>query len=169
MPEFELPEFTRSLRTLAVPSAPGSDHDLVLGPLLQARALAHRAQSLEAQLAAFDAARLDRAWRVAIATLAEARHRRSPSDCRALEAELEFLAAPLWEALGAVAAAAERARLARADERPSAWNAWVERLRVLFRAADDWWTAAVPVLAAAEARGGPSRRRASRQPSGQPR
>ena len=29
MPEYELPEFTRSLRALAVPSTPGSDHDRV--------------------------------------------------------------------------------------------------------------------------------------------
>jgi hypothetical protein len=41
MPEYELPEFTRSLRALAVPSQPGSDHDRVFKPLIQARTAAH--------------------------------------------------------------------------------------------------------------------------------
>jgi len=86
MPEFELPEFTRSLRALAVPSQPGSDHDRVFKPLIQARTAAHKVQSVEAQVAAFDPARLEREWREAITALASARHARSAPDRRALEA-----------------------------------------------------------------------------------
>lgn len=146
MPEFVLPEFTRSLRALAVPSTPGSDHDRVFAPLIQARTLAHKAQSLEAQLAAFDAARLERGWRAAIAALAEDRHRASPPDCRALEAQLLVLSDPLWQAIGGMNTAADAARRAQPDQRRASWERWVECVRVLFRAADDWWSAALPVL-----------------------
>jgi hypothetical protein len=154
MPEFALPEFTRSLRSLAVPSKPGSDHDQIFAPLIQGRALAHKAQSLEAQLAAFDGARLERSWRAAITTLATARHKHSAPDRRALEAELEILAAPLWERLAAMSTAAERARLAKRDDRRAEFDAWVERVREVFRAADDWWSEAMPVLADSRGRSG---------------
>lgn len=146
-PEYPLPEFTRSLRALAVPSAPGSDHDVVFVPLLDARRAAHRATSLEQQLAAFDAARLERAWRGAIATLAERKHPKSLPDRRALGAELELLGTPLWSVLAALRAQAESTRQARGEARRAAWAQWIESVRVVFRAADDWWEAALPVLA----------------------
>ena len=147
MPEFELPEFTRSLRALAVPSAPGSDHDRIFAPLIQARTAAHKVQSLEAQLAAFDAARLDRAWRAAIEELAKDRHPRSAPDRRALQAELEELGAPVWAALVRVQTAAQSARSAPVDGRRAAWQNWVMTVQRLFEAADDWWRVALPVLA----------------------
>ena len=159
MPEFVLPEFTRSLRSLAVPSAPGSDHDAVFAPLIQARTLAHKALSFEAQLAAFDAARLERGWRAAITSFAEARHRSSAPDRRALEAELDLLAAPLWERLAAMRVAAERGRLARRDERRAEFDRWVESVREVFRAADDWWSDALPILADSRGRSGARWRR----------
>lgn len=154
MPEFALPEFTRSLRSLAVPSKPGSDHDQIFTPLIQARSLANKAQSVEAQLAAFDAARLERAWRAAIAALAAARHKDSAPDRRALDAELDLLAATLWERLAAMSAAAERARIAKRDDRRAEFESWVERVREVFRAADDWWSDALPVLADSRGRSG---------------
>lgn len=154
MPEFVLPEFTRSLRSLAVPSKPGSDHDQIFAPLIQARSMAHKAQSVEAQLAAFDSARLERGWRSAISALATARHKRSAPDRRALEAELDLLAAPLWEHLRMMHAAAERARIAKRDDRRVEFDAWVDRVREVFRAADDWWTEAMPVLADSRGRSG---------------
>jgi hypothetical protein len=114
MPEkgFELPEFTRSLRALAVPSAPGSDHDRIFAPLLQARTTANRVKGADAQVAAFDAARLERDWRAAIAQLAASRHPKSAPDRRALEAELDLLARPLWEALARLNSTAAALRLA---------------------------------------------------------
>jgi hypothetical protein len=154
MPEFTLPEFTRSLRALAVPSAPGSDHEIAFAPFLQARTLAHRAVSMGAQIAAFDAGRLERAVRAAIAALAERKHRKSAPDRRSLEAELELLAAPVFAALQSMAAAAELAKLARAGDRRVAWEVWVETVHLLFRAADDWWADAIPALADSRGRRG---------------
>lgn len=146
MPEFELPEFTRSLRALAVPSQPGSDHDRVFKPLIQARTAAHKVQSVEAQVAAFDPARLEREWREAITALASARHARSAPDRRALEAELDTLAAPVWTSLEALQRAGAAAKAATADGRRAAWTKWVEAVQRTFDAADDWWRAALPVL-----------------------
>ena len=154
MPEFVLPEFTRSLRALAVPSAPGSDHDRIFAPLIQARAAAHKVHAMEAQLAAFDAARLERSWREEIAALAKERHARSAPDRRALQAELEELGAPVWAALGRVQTAAAAARVAPVNERTAAWEKWVVTVQRLFEAADDWWRAALPVLADSRGRSG---------------
>jgi len=154
MPEFTLPEFTRSLRALAVPSAPGSDHDVAFAPFLHARALAHRAQSMEAQLAAFDASRIERALRSAIAELAERKHKKSAPDRRSLEAELELLAAPVFAAFHSMNAAASLAKLASAKDRRVAWDVWVETVQLMFRAADDWWADAIPALADSRGRRG---------------
>jgi hypothetical protein len=154
MPEYTLPEFTRSLRALAVPSAPGSDHDIAFAPFLTARALAHKAVSMEAQLAAFDAARIERAVRTAIATLAERKHKKAAPDRRSLEAELELLAAPLFAALAAMKAAADLAKLATAADRRVAWEVWVETVQLMFRAADDWWADSLPALADSRGRRG---------------
>lgn len=153
MPEFELPEFTRSLRALAVPSAPDSDHDRVFRPLIQARTAAHKVHGLEAQVAAFDAVRLEREWREAIAAFAAARHRRSAPDRRALEAELDTLAAPVWAALQRLQKAASDARSAAAGARRAQWERWVSAVQSVFDVADGWWRAALPVL------GDPRRRR----------
>lgn len=165
MPEapYVLPEFTRSLRALAVPSAPGSDHDRIFAPLIQARTQANRVQSLEAQVAAFDAARLERAWREAIAALAADRHLRSAPDRRALVAELEELGAPVWRALARLQVAASAARLAPADGRQVAWEQWVAAVRRVFEAADDWWRAALPVLGDPRGRRGALWRRVLRR------
>jgi hypothetical protein len=148
MPEFVLPEFTRSLRALAVPSAPGSDHDRIFAPLIQARTAANKVHAMEAQLAAFDAARLERSWRESIAALAKERHPRSAPDRRALQAELEELGAPVWAALARVQVAAATARTATNEARRAAWDQWVLAIQRLFEAADDWWRSAMPVLGA---------------------
>lgn len=163
MPEYVLPEFTRSLRALAVPSAPGSDHDVVFRPLIEARTIAHRVQALEGQVAAFDAARLEREWRGAIGALAAARHARSAPDQRALVAEIESLAAPLWRALAALERAAAEARKAVPDARFAAWQRWTGAVQQVFNAADDWWRAALPVLGDPRGRRGALWRRVLRR------
>jgi len=163
MPEFTLPEFMRSLRALAVPSAPGSDHDEVFRPLIQARGAAHRAPALEGQLAAFDAVRLEREWRAAIDRFASARHPRSAPDRRALAAELDLLAAPLWKALSALQRAASEARKASAAERAAAWQRWTGAVQLVFNNADDWWRAALPVLGDPRGRQGALWRRVLRR------
>lgn len=161
-PEYPLPEFTRSLRALGVPSERGSDHDVVFAPLLDARRAAERAGSVEQQIAAFDAGKLERAWRAGIATLAERRTKLSVPDRRALGAELELLAAPVWRALVELKRAAEATRLARPEERRAAWELWVEEVRRVFRAADDWWGHALPALADPQGRRGAFWRRVLR-------
>lgn len=163
MPDFTLPEFTRSLRALAVPSAPGSDHDRVFRPLIAARTAAHRVQGVEAQVAAFDASRLEREWREAIAALAAARHGDSAPDRRALEAELDALAAPLWAQLKVMHAAGARAREAAPAGREAAWAAWVATVQRTFDTADDWWRQALPVLADPRGRHGSFWRRVLRR------
>lgn len=163
MPEFELPEFTRSLRALAVPSAPGSDHDRVFAPLIQARTTAHRVRGPEAQAAAFDAARLEREWRAAIGTLASSRHPASAPDRRALEAELDHLAAPLWTALATLGAAATAMRVAGNDGKRAAWERWVESVQAVFDRADDWWRLSLPVLGDPRGRRGSLWRRVLRR------
>lgn len=164
MPEFTLPEFTRSLRALAVPSAPGSDHDRVFKPLIQARTAAHKVHAVEAQVAAFDAARLEREWREAIAAFAAVRHARSAPDRRALEAELDTLAAPLWSALRALQQSATATRTVAAAERKAAWERWVDAVQRVFNTADDWWRAALPVLGDPRGRSGALWRRVLRRP-----
>jgi hypothetical protein len=149
MPEFTLPEFTRSLRALAVPSAPGGDHDRIFAPLLKARIAAHKAESPEAQMAAFDGPRLERAWRAAIAELAHERHRRSAPDARALVARLELEAAPLWAALATMRGTVEAATKVKSADRAgreAAWQHWVSAVQGVFRAADDWWRSVAPHL-----------------------
>jgi hypothetical protein len=146
-PEYPLPEFTRSLRALAVPSAPGSDHDVVFTPLIEARRAAQRATSLEQQLTAFDGTKLDRAWRGSIVTLAERKQPRTLPDRRALAAELELLATPLWTALRDLDKQAAVVRAASADAKRAAWEQWIEQVRRVFRAADEWWESSLPALA----------------------
>lgn len=165
MPEFTLPEFTRSLRALAVPSAPGSDHDRVFKPLIQARTAAHKVHAVEAQVAAFDATRLEREWREAITAFATARHGRSAPDRRALEAELDTLGAPLWSALQALQKAAAATRLAAATDRKAAWERWVDAVQHVFNTADDWWRALLPVLGDSRGRSGALWRRVLRRGS----
>lgn len=162
-PEYPLPEFTRSLRALAVPSAPGSDHDVIFAPLLEARRAAHRASSLAQQLAAFDAAKLERNWRAAISSLAERRHPKSAPDRRALAAELDLLATALWRSVAELGRLAEQVKRASAtDARRAAWERWVEGVRAVFRAADDWWESALPALADSRGRQGTLWRRVLR-------
>ena len=164
MPEFTLPEFTRSLRALAVPSAPGSDHDRVFKPLIQARTAAHKVHALDAQVAAFDATRLEREWREAIAAFAAARHGRSAPDRRALEAELDTLGAPLWSALQALQQSAAATRTVAVAERKAAWERWVLAVQHVFDTADEWWRAVLPVLGDSRGRSGAFWRRVLRRP-----
>lgn len=146
MSEYVLPEFTRSLRSLGLPASQGSGHDRIFGPLIQARAAAQRMHTPEAQISAFDASRLERSWREAIAELSRERHPRSAPERRALEAELDSLAGPVWEALQGLQAAAQTARIAPLQSRDSAWNSWVASVGEVFNAADTWWGRAREVL-----------------------
>lgn len=163
MPDLTLPEFTRSLRALAVPSSPGSDHDVVFRPLITARTAAHKVQTVDGQVAAFDAARLEREWRDAIRTLAAARQADSAPDRRALEAELETLAAPVWRALKGMKESGAAARAATGEAQRAAWERWVGTVQQVFDSADDWWRHALPVLGDSRGRSGALWRRILRR------
>src|SRR5579863_7679883 len=86
---FAMPEFTRALRGIASASGLGRvEHASVFGPLISARKLAEQAGSVRARVAAFDAARLQRAWLQSIESIAAARVPKAGPDRRALSARL---------------------------------------------------------------------------------
>ncbi len=164
-PPFVLPELTRSLRHFAMPGALGPDHARYFAPLLAARRAAHEAGLWTGRLAAFDARRLRGAWMEMLGALAGARFPRSGAGQRAMTAELEEYAVPVFAALDELASAAEVVRVAPDDTvRLAAWNAWVGALREVFAAADDAWAATSQVLIGSRvARGGWWRGRAGRR------
>ena len=144
---YRLPEFTRALRGIAAASGLGrTEHTSVFGPLLAARKLAEEARSVRVRVAAFDAARLERAWLESIDAIAAARVPKAGADRRALSARLREQAAPLLAAIPVLAAAAERVRIA--GDAPDAvlWDAWIAAVQALFDAADRFWFTIEPEL-----------------------
>jgi hypothetical protein len=127
-------------------SAPGSDHDQWFDALLAARRLAEESRTVETQRRAFDAARLTRHAQLTRESWAAARFSDAP-DRRALEAELEELAAPYSAALRQLEHAALRLRQAPAELQFETWRRWAKIVQRAFRAADDVWTLTIPVLA----------------------
>jgi hypothetical protein len=145
-----VPELTTGLRGFAsVHGAPGSDHDVFFGPLLDARRAAAEAIDPEARLSAFDAAVLREAFVKARRTLATRRFADDAraGDRRALIVELEELMAPAEDALGEVAAAADAVRDAREEDVLRAWRRWLAALGATWEALDQAWLGALPVLA----------------------
>ena len=169
---YAIPEVTRALRAFgARRGLPGSDHDRfyapLLGPLRRARDHVARATGRPWEAAALvDAAAVDADVRAMLAELAAAHAGPRAPDRRALEAELEELAEPLFAALGALGTAAAALAAAEPWERPGAWRDWVAALLAAFRAADAAWEAMLPALA--DPRGGAGRlwRRVLRGPGG---
>jgi murein tripeptide amidase MpaA len=144
---YTLPEFTRALRGIAAASGLGRvEHSSVFGPLLAARKLAEEARSVRVRVAAFDAARLERAWIESIEAIAAARVPKAGADRRALSARLKEQATPLLAAIPVLAAAAERVRLAGDAPDADAWHGWIAAVQNLFDAADHFWFAIEPEL-----------------------
>lgn len=159
---YAIPELTRALRAFAAHrGAPGSDHDRffapLLGPLRQARDRlamgADGAPWLAAELV--DPKRVAADLRAVFGVLAAERAGGRASARRALEAELDDVAAPLFAALDAIGARAAALDAAPGDLRLVAWRAWTDALGQAFRAADAAWEEAVPALA--DPRGGMGR------------
>lgn len=126
-------------------SAPGSDHDQWFDALLAARRLAEESRTVETQRRAFDAVRLTRHAQLTRESWASARFSDEP-DQRALQAELEELAAPYSAALRQLEYAALRLRQAPAELQFENWRRWAKTVQRAFRAADDVWTLSLPVL-----------------------
>jgi hypothetical protein len=127
-------------------SAPGSDHDMWFDALLTARRLAEESRTVETQRRAFDSARLGRHAQQTREAWAAARFE-DPADKRALEAELEELAAPYFSALRQLEHAALRLRQAADDVQFATWRRWTATVQRTFRAADDVWMLSLPALA----------------------
>ena len=127
-------------------SSPGSDHDQWFDALLTARRLAEESRTVETQRRAFDSARLGRHAQQTREAWAADRFE-DPADRRALEAELEELAAPYSSALRQLEHAALRLRQASDDVQFATWRRWTATVQRAFRAADDVWTLSLPALA----------------------
>lgn len=144
---FAMPEFTRALRGIASANGLGrTEHAGVFGPLLAARKLAQQAGSARARVAAFDAARLQRAWLEAIDAIAAARVPKDGPDRRALHARIVEQADPVLAAIPMLETAAARVRSAGDIPDADSWRAWIAAVQSLFDAADRFWFAIEPEL-----------------------
>lgn len=146
-PDYAMPEFTRASRALASASGLGRvEHTSVFGPLLAARKLAEQAGSVRARVAAFDAARLKRAWLESVESIAAARVPKAGPDRRALTARLTEQAGPVLSAIPALELAAERVRSSGDAPDADSWSAWIAAVQALFDAADRFWFTIEPEL-----------------------
>jgi hypothetical protein len=142
-----MPEFTRALRGLASANALGrAEHSSVFGPLLAARKLAEHAGSARARVAAFDAARLKRAWIESIESIAAARAPKAGADRRALTARITEQGGAMFAAIAALELNAGRVRLAGDVPDSDSWGAWIASVQALFDAADHFWFTIEPEL-----------------------
>ncbi len=158
------PAQTLSLRSFGSErSAPGSDHDQWFDALLSARRVAEESRTVETQRRAFDAARLLRHAQVTRAGWAAARFE-GEADQRALEAELEEIAAPYSTALRQLDHAALRLLQSGDDCQFETWRRWTTTVHRAFRAADEVWALTVPVLSDSRGASGTFWRRVLRRP-----
>lgn len=143
-----LPELTRTLRAFgssrARSSMPGgrstdaSEQQRFFAPLLEARRSAS-ALDVAQSMRAFDVGALTLAMEQTLRQFAADRHDQPGPARRALEAELEEIAEPLFDMLAALDASATSA-LAEVDDL-RLWRDWSTRLRMTFESADRVWIA----------------------------
>ena len=144
---YRLPELMRPLRGLGSHRGrPGSEHDRFFGALLAARREVQRSDDPVRRLVLFDARTLRRAVEQTLAAFAAERFPRSAPDRRALETALLDLAQPLFAALEAVPAVADRARGGDDETRFARWREWTRAMHGAFDAADRVWLAVLPLL-----------------------
>lgn len=145
MPDGDLPELARSLRSLgaARDQATQAAHDAIFAPLIAARVRASRAEGRDV-VHAFHGASLREQIERAV-TAAATLGTTQPAVARARSARARDALGPLQSALAALD---ERGRDAAAASPGSApWEAWVETLRRTFAAADDVCSQLAVVLA----------------------
>jgi hypothetical protein len=135
MPEGELPELARSLRSLgaARDQATQAAHDAIFAPLIAARVRASRAEGRDV-VYAFNGASLGEQIERAV-TAAATLGTTQPSVARARSARARDTLGPLKAALAALDEQGRGAVAASPDSEP--WRAWLESLRRAFAAADD--------------------------------
>ena len=142
-----MPEFTRALRGLASAGALGRvEHASVFGPLLAARKMAEQAGSVRARVAAFDAARLKRAWSESIEQIAAARVPKAGADRRAVTARLTEQSGQMLAAISALETTGGRVRLGGDSPDLDSWNAWLASVQSAFDSADRFWFIIEPEL-----------------------
>jgi hypothetical protein len=135
MPDSELPELARSLRSLgaARDQATQAAHDVIFPPLIAARVRASRAEGRDVVHAFHGASLLEQIERAA--TAAACVDTTQSSVARARSARARDAIAPLRPAFALVD---ERGRQAESAPRGSEpWEAWIDSLRRAFATADD--------------------------------
>ena len=135
MPDGELPELARSLRSLGAARDPATQaaHDAIFPPLIAARVRASRAEGRDV-VHAFNGALLGEAIERAV-TAAATLGTIHPSVARARSARAKDLLGPLNAALATLDEQGRAAAAAEPGSEP--WEAWVEWLRRTFVAADE--------------------------------
>ena len=135
MPDGELPELARSLRSLGAARDPATQaaHDAIFPPLIAARVRASRAEGRDV-VHAFNGASLSEQIERAV-TSAATDGTMHPSVARARSARARDLLGPLKAAFAALDAQGRAAAAALPGSEP--WAAWVESLRRAFAAADE--------------------------------
>lgn len=147
--ELQVGEMLRASRTLGSRRArPGTDHDTFFAPFLAARrSLAAREDLSPMGSLDLPEVRLLRPKVVeALSSIAASHFPEQPADRRALVAELDDCAAPLFGALDRLDAAAEDVRAAGSRNRYVAWREWRRALAECFLRAESSWMATLPAL-----------------------
>ncbi len=144
-------------------SLPGSDHDQWFDALLTARRQAEESRTVETQRRAFDSNRMVRHAQLTRESWASVRFE-GAADRRAFIAELEDVAAPYTHALRQLEHAALRLKQVAGDRQYETWRRWTGTVQRSFRAADDVWTAMIPVLCDSRGATGAFWRRLLRRP-----
>jgi hypothetical protein len=135
MPDGELPELARSLRSLGAARDPATQaaHDAIFPPLIAARVRASRAEGRDV-VHAFNGAALREQIERAV-TAAATLGTTNPAVARARSARARDALAPLLVVFATLDEGARAAATALPGSEP--WEAWVESLRRAFAAADE--------------------------------
>jgi hypothetical protein len=135
MPDGELPELARSLRSLGAARDPATQaaHDAIFPPLIAARVRASRAQGRDV-VHAFNGAALREQIERAV-TAAATLGTTHPSVARARTARAREALGPLQAAFSTLDERGRAAAAASPGSEP--WEAWVESLKRTFAAADE--------------------------------
>jgi hypothetical protein len=135
MPDGELPELARSLRSLGAARDPATQaaHDAIFPPLIAARVRASRAEGRDV-VHAFNGAALREQIERAV-TAAATLGTTSPAMARARSARARDLLGPLQAAFAMLDEDGRAAATASPGSEP--WEVWVESLRRAFAAADE--------------------------------
>ncbi len=142
-----VPELTLSLRGLGSRrAAPGGTFDGFFAPMLAARRRAGFSNEVDFFLSALDAAAMRDAMSEQLRNFVSRRYPARASDRRALQAQLDEMAEPLFVALGSLKQAQQELAGSTDEQRFARMRAWSDAMRHAFDVADRCWLAMRPVL-----------------------